>query len=204
MTWVDALVLLVLACSALLAFLRGFVREALGVCAWAGAFYVAILTPMGGLAEPALRKLINNPEIAYWASRGLIFLAGLIVYSIIAGLIARTVRRSALGGLDRTMGLLFGILRGAVLVSAAYIAAGLVFSVAQWPDAVLQARSLPYAYQGARWIADQLPPDYTPRVDPPPTGVPTRAGDLLQSAPHGYALGGRQPGRSGPGDQESR
>ena len=96
MTWVDALVLLVLACSALLAFMRGFVREALGVCAWVGAFYVAIMTPMGGIAEPALRKLISNPEVVYWVSRGVIFLIGLIINALAPRFAGTSDRRQAL------------------------------------------------------------------------------------------------------------
>jgi len=188
MTWVDAVVLLILACSALLAFLRGFVREALGLCAWVGAAYVGMA--LFGAAQPEARRLIGNTEIADPVAFGVVFLVALIAFSIIASLVARVVRMSALGGLDRTIGLLFGILRGAVVVSATYIAAGLVFSVAQWPDAVLHARSLPLAYQGARWIVDQLPPDYAPKLDPPPAGTQTRSGALLQSAPHGFALKG--------------
>jgi membrane protein required for colicin V production len=202
MTWVDAVVLLILAVSGLLAFMRGFVREALGGGAWVGAIYAAMA--LFGPAQAQARRMIANTEIADPVAFGVVFLIALIVLSIIASVIARAVRMSALGGLDRTMGLLFGILRGAVIVSATYIAAGLVFSVAQWPDAVLQARSLPFAYQGARWIAEQMPPDYTPKVEAPPSVAPTRSGALLQSAPHGFALGGRPPGERGSGDQESR
>ena len=84
------------------------------------------------------------------------------------------------------MGLLFGVLRGAAVVSATYIAAGLLFSVSQWPDAVLQARLLPYAYDGARMIAAEVPTAYAPKVDPPPGVTPT-SGALLQRTPHGFA-----------------
>jgi membrane protein required for colicin V production len=196
MSWVDALVLLVLACSALIAFMRGFVREALGLCAWAGAIYVAIA--LFAAARPQARHLISNPDIADPVAFGVVFLLALIVFSVLAGLAARMVRGSGLGGLDRTIGLLFGLLRGAVLVSATYIAAGWVFPVAQWPDVVLRARSLPYAYQGARWIVTQVPPPYAPKLAEPPEVGPENSGELLQPAPHGTALGGRTPA-----DQES-
>jgi membrane protein required for colicin V production len=197
MSWVDALVLLVLACSALFAFLRGFVREALGICAWAGAIYVAIA--LFGAARPEARHLISNPEVADPVAFGVVFLVALIVFSVIAGIISRMVRGSGLGGLDRTIGLLFGIVRGAALVCLAYIGTGWVFPVAQWPDVVLRARSLPYAYAGAQWIVAQVPREYAPRLAEPPEVPPAQLGELLQPAPHGTALGGHEQA-----DRESR
>ena len=191
MTWVDAIVVLVLACSALMAFLRGFIREALGVCAWVGAVYVAIT--MFGAAQPEVRRMVQNPEIADPIAFGIVFLFALIGFSIIASLVGRMVRLSALSTLDRTIGLLFGVLRGALLVSGAYIGAGLVFATGMWPEAVLESRTLPYAYEGAQWIAAQMPSGYTPKVDPPPPAVATNSNDLMQSPPQGFALDGRKP-----------
>lgn len=196
MNWVDALVLLVLACSALLAFLRGFVREALGICAWAGAIYLAIV--LFPAARPEARHLISNPEVADPVAFGVVFLLALIALSLIAGAIAGVVRGSGLGGLDRTIGLLFGILRGAVLVCILYVAAGWVFPVAQWPDVVLRARALPYAYAGAQWIVAQVPRPYAPHLAEPPEVAPAESDQLLQPAPHGTALGS-----SPPADRES-
>jgi membrane protein required for colicin V production len=194
MTWVDAVVLLILAGSALFAFLRGFVREALGLCAWVGAVYFAVF--YAPAARPEALRLTGNPEFADPAAFAAVFLIALIVFSVIAGLLARLVRSTGLGALDRTIGLLYGLIRGAALVSLAYIAAGLLVAVSQWPGAVLQARSLPLAYAGARWIAQELPPRYAPKVAPPPD-APIREGSLLQSAPHGYAW----PSGHGTGDQ---
>jgi len=75
--------------------------------------------------------------------------------------IGALVRASVLGGLDRTLGLVFGIARGAALVVFAYIAVGMVIPIDHWPDAVLKARALPLAYQGppGRWR------DYRQRAD---------------------------------------
>jgi membrane protein required for colicin V production len=199
MTWVDAIVLLILAISGVLALMRGFVREALGLAAWGGAIWAAVA--FFPAAQPHARHFIANPEVADPVAFGAVFVVALIVLSIFAGLVARGVRVSALGGLDRTLGLLFGVLRGAVLVAATYMIGALLFAVGQWPDAVLQARSLPFAYQGALWIAAELPPAYAPRLAPPPGVSVTDSGALLQTIPRGFARG--EPRRQ-PDDQESR
>jgi len=189
MTWVDACVLAVLVISALLAFLRGFVREALGVAAWIGAAYVAYLAfPW---VEPHVRRWIPDVGIADPVALGVVFVIVLILFSLLAGRIGRSVRRSPLGGLDRTFGLVFGLARGAALVIAAYIIAQRVVPVERWPEPVLQARALPLTYRGAGWVVAKLPPQYRPNLEPPPMERPTRAADLLHATPQGYALSSR-------------
>jgi membrane protein required for colicin V production len=189
MNWVDLVVLGVLAVSAALAFLRGFLREALGLLAWIGAVFLAVrMTPA---VVPHAARLLDNAEVAEPASFAVVFLVALIVLSIVAGLVARSFRAAGVGGLDRTVGLLFGVLRGATVVSAAYLLAGLVFAPRTWPDPVLQARSLDPAYHGARFIASLLPARFSPNVAAPPeTDAPE--GALLQATPRGSAMS-RQP-----------
>jgi membrane protein required for colicin V production len=85
-----------------------------------------------------------------------------------------------LGGLDRSLGVLFGIARGVLLIIVAYIGGGMVIAPEHWPGPVRAARSVQYAYEGAAWLAGQLPQAYRPQVPLPPVGVQTRAADLLQ------------------------
>lgn len=163
MTWVDGVVLGVLLISAVVAFFRGFVRESLGIGAWAGAIVLALL------AEPTTRPLaeqyIQPPWLATGIAVGAVFLIVLVVLKIVIAWIARKVQRSMLGGIDRALGALFGLARGAFIVILAYIVGGLVLPAAdQWPDPVRQARSLPYAADGARWVVARLPPDFRPRL----------------------------------------
>ena len=118
-----------------------------------------------------------------------IFLVALVVLLPIAGVIGRAVRNSQVGGLDRTLGLVFGLVRGAALVIIAYIGAGMVLPVNQWPEPVQQARLLWPAFVGARWTVDHLPSSYRPRVYTPPSGRATTAQVLMQPTPHGSAIG---------------
>ena len=188
MTWVDLVILGVLAISGLLAFMRGFVREVLGIAAWIAAAALAVW------ANPRLvptfeRWLPNQSGFAQPVAFGVVFLLALIVLLLICHVIGRAVRRSALGGLDRSLGLLFGLARGAVLVVLAYIIVGLAVPVDEWPPQVVQARAMPLAYQGAVWAAHWLPAQYRPRLYAPPGGRTATEAELLRATPQGRALG---------------
>jgi len=193
---VDLAVLGVLGVSALLAFMRGLVREVLGIGAWVGA--IAAAFEGLPLTRPIVRNWMTAPEWVDPIAFASVFLISLIVLSLIARVIGRQVRGSALGGLDRTLGLVFGVARGAALVIIAYIIGGWAVPVERWPDPVLEARSLGPAFEGAKWAARQLPENYQPHVNPPPAGRQTSAEALLHALPQGTATGrtaGRQPVR---------
>jgi len=187
MTWVDLAVIGVLAASALLAFLRGFAREVLGIGAWAGAIAAGVL--LFPLARPHVRALLGQPDLVDPVTFGVIFVITLVVLLLISHWIANLVRGSVLDGLDRGLGLLFGLARGAVLVVIAYIAGGIVIPVDRWPPPVIQARALPLAYDGASWAVDRLPQAYRPRLYAPPPGREAAAGDMAPAAPERRATG---------------
>lgn len=192
MNWVDIVILAVLAVSALLAFLRGFVHEVLHIGAWVGA---AIVGFWGyPLARPRfatwLASLgVNNVDAVNAITGAALFLVTLFVLMLLCRWIGALVRASVLGGVDRSLGLVFGIARGAVLVVAAYIAAGWAIPVANWPAPVLQARSLPFVYDGATWAIAHLPANLRPSLASPPTGPVPGLNALMHSIPQGSALG---------------
>ncbi len=173
--------------SGLLAFMRGFVREVLGIGAWVGAGLFAIWA--FPFVKERFHGWIANPDIADPVAFGAMFLVALLFLSVVAGMIGSVIRGSVLGGIDRTLGVAFGVVRGAALVAFAYIAAGMIVTADRWPEPVLQARSLPYAYQGATWAVSLLPEEYRPRVTAPPVGREARAIDLLHATPQGRAQG---------------
>jgi membrane protein required for colicin V production len=180
-------VLAVVAVSAIVAFSRGVVREVLGIAAWVGAFFFASATV--GMVRETVRGWIGNPDIADPAAYAGMFLLGLVVLSIVVGVVGGAVRTSFLGGVDRTLGVVFGIARGAVLVAALYVVSSWVVTADRWPPAVAQSRSLPYAYDLATWIAKFLPTEYRPSIPVPPEGHQTTAAELLHATPQGYATG---------------
>ena len=171
MNWVDAVMLAVIALSALAGFLRGFAREALGLAAWIAAALLASRCYAAGL--PLARRWIDDAQLADVVCFVIVFVVILIALSVLAGLLSRLVRFSVLGGIDRVLGAGFGILRGAVLLVLAFIVLGVVVAPEHWPDPVREARSLPYLHAGAsyalarapeRWRPDlpQLAPDAAP------------------------------------------
>jgi membrane protein required for colicin V production len=161
MTWVDGVVLAVLLISAGLAYFRGMVREVLGVGAWVGAAIAGLL------GAPAVTPMLEAHVQPDWLASGLavggVFLVVLVVLKLLIHWIAGHVQRSALGGVDRALGVVFGLARGAFIVVLAYIVGGLaVPAMERWPDPVREARSLPPTADAARWVVEKLPPDFRP------------------------------------------
>lgn len=191
MNLVDLIVLAVIAVSALLGLSRGFVREILGLGSWLLAGYGALR--FGPALLPFMNRTLDNPDIAGIAAYGTAFILLLIVLSLLSNMVGSVVRVSALGGLDRTLGLLFGMARGAIVLIAAYILGGVVLPHAEsWPPQIRQARTIPLLYDGAFWASGFLPPQYRPTIAAPP-GDTTTSADLLQVSPEGRALGPRLP-----------
>lgn len=153
---VDIVVLVILVISAALAFFRGFVHEVLGIGAWIGAVLVAIY----GLprVQPLARQYIPIDWVADLSAAIGIFLVMLIVLSFITALIARRVQDSALNTLDRSLGFLFGLLRGGVIVVVLYMAASWLVPPEKQPPWVKQARSMPVIEQGAETLVALVPP----------------------------------------------
>ncbi|QIE44546.1 CvpA family protein [Pseudohalocynthiibacter aestuariivivens] len=124
-TIIDGVVALVIVLSALLAYSRGFVREALAIAGWIVAGIVAfIFAPQ---VEPLVKEIpvvgdfiADSCELSMIGAFAIVFALALIVASLITPLFSSLVQRSALGGLDQGIGFLFGVARGVLLVAVAY------------------------------------------------------------------------------------
>lgn len=164
----DIVVIAVVLISALLAFFRGFVQEVLAIAAWVGAGFAAVW----GLpaARPQFRTLVHPEWLADAVAAGVIFLVTLLILALITHAISKRVRESALGAVDRSLGVLFGIARGAVIAVVAFIVLSLVFpppAVVQKvdgvakdsrPEFIREARTLPLLTQGADYARSIMPP----------------------------------------------
>ena len=124
-TIIDGVVALVIVLSALLAYSRGFVREALAIAGWIVAGLLAfIFAPQ---VEPLVKEvpvigdfIADSCELSMIAAFTVVFAVALIVASFITPLFSSLVQRSALGGLDQGLGFIFGVARGILLVAIAY------------------------------------------------------------------------------------
>ncbi len=169
---VDILVALVMLISALLALSRGAVREVLGVSAWVGAALVAVFAFPHVRPYPRQWVADNWPELdlgetlADAGTALVLFLVALIVFTIVNQMISGYVQRSRMGALDRSIGFIFGLLRGAVLVCLAYML--FVWAVKEPEDRppwVEEAKAMPYIQMGAEMIRQIAPEELRSRTE---------------------------------------
>src|SRR5712692_8782877 len=151
----DLGVVAVVVLSAIFAFARGFVREALSIVAWVGA---AAITLKGfDWVYAQLDPRIHNPLLSQVIAGFGLFVISLIVLTILTGVIARTVRASGLSPIDRTLGFIFGLARGAFLVCLAYLLLDVSVQPSDWPSWIREAKSEPYLHEGADVLRGFLP-----------------------------------------------
>lgn len=125
-TLVDGGVAILIVISAILAYSRGLVREALAILGWVGAAVLAY--SFAAQVQPFVKEvpvvgdfLSTNCELSLIAAFAAVFAAGLVIASLFAPLLSSVVQRSILGGLDQGLGFLFGVLRGVLLVAIGFI-----------------------------------------------------------------------------------
>ncbi|WP_366654604.1 CvpA family protein [Fodinicurvata sp. EGI_FJ10296] len=156
MTPGDIAVLGILFVSAILAFFRGFTREVLAIAGWVGAALVTLYT--FPVASDVARTYISMDLLADIVGGTVVFIVTLIVLSIICHYIARLVTGSAINAIDRSLGFLFGLLRGAALVSLGYLVIVWFFpDPASRPDWVADARSEAMVARGAAILVSVVP-----------------------------------------------
>lgn len=157
LTWLDILLIGIMLVSGLLAMMRGFLREALAVLAWIGALVATwVMYPI--LKQP-VRDKIDPDYLADILVIAGVFIFVLVVISIVTMRFSDVVLESRVGALDRTLGFLFGLLRGFVLVVIAYLFFAWLVSPAQRPQWVQTARSLPVIVATGDYIRAVLPED---------------------------------------------
>jgi len=124
----DYIVLTVIVLSALLALLRGFVRELFSLVAWVGAYFASI--KLYALAIPLSKHYIKNTQVAEWGAMAIVFVAALVVLSVIGYFICRLIKGKTLTAIDRVLGFFYGLARGVLVVSLVYLGAVMIL----WPD----------------------------------------------------------------------
>lgn len=125
-TLVDAVVAGVIILSAVLAYSRGFVREAMAIAGWIGAAVLAFI--FAPSAQPLIKEipvvgdfLKDSCELSIIAAFAAVFAVGLVIAALFTPLFSAAVQRSALGGIDQGLGFLFGVARGVLLVGIAFL-----------------------------------------------------------------------------------
>jgi membrane protein required for colicin V production len=163
MNALDFCVVGVIILSGLFAFARGFVRECLSIASWLAAT-AAALAALPYL-RPFAERFVPRGAIADAVAAGVAFLVTLVVLSIVAGMVSRRVKHSSLSALDRTLGLVFGLVRGVIVVSVGFVALSFALpaSGAQ-PQWVAQSRTAPLFANLAKELGRYVPDSIRQRV----------------------------------------
>ena len=156
-TLLDIILIGVMMISALLAMIRGFMREVLSIAAW----LIAALVTLYSFSKllPVAKTYFNNDIVAYAIVIGGTFLGTLLVVSVITVRFSDMVLDSRVGALDRTMGFLFGLARGLVIVVVAFLFFAWLVPDRSQPEWVRSAKSRVVLQGTGDWLMSMLPED---------------------------------------------
>jgi len=153
----DIILLVVMLVSAVLAMVRGFMREVLSITAWVLAA-AATLYSYGKLL-PLAKDYFKNDIVAAVIVVGGVFLVTLLIVSVLTIRVSDMVLDSRVGALDRTLGFLFGLARGLIIVVIAYMFFDWLVPDRSKPDWVMHAKSKFVLSSTGDWLKAQLPDD---------------------------------------------
>jgi len=134
---------------------RGFMREILSIASWAAAAGVTLYFQKSLL--PIAKQQFTNDYVATGVVIGGLFLGTLLIVSIITIKISDTILDSRIGALDRTLGFLFGLGRGLVIVVVAFMFLTWLVPGPRQPEWVAKAKSKVVLQSTGDWLVAQLP-----------------------------------------------
>src|SRR6202163_1909802 len=187
-TLLDVILIGVMLISAVLAMIRGFMREILSIAAWILAA-VAILYSYGKLL-PYAKSYVNNDIVATGAVVAGTFLLTLLVVSVVTVRISDMILDSRVGALDRTLGFLFGLARGLIIVVVAFLFFAWLVPDRSQPEWVKSAKSRVVLQSTGQWLMSMLPDDPESTIlrrlkrpkpedqDSPPDAAPDQKSEL--------------------------
>jgi membrane protein required for colicin V production len=173
MNFTDYVVIGAVLISAVVGAMRGFMREAVALVTWIIALFFA--WHFSDLIEPHLGGLLAGSTVKPWAARIIIVVIILLIGAAVGSLLGRFVRLSMFSAMDRFLGLVFGLLRGAVLLGVFVILAQLLrLDGEHW---WLQSRLIPYGESVANALRTMVGAErvhrtggVTASIDSPPVG----------------------------------
>ncbi len=162
---VDCVLLGLLALSALLGAVRGLVVEVLSLVVWIAAFWLAFM--YGAQVTVLFAAQVHDPAARLFLAYAVVFIAALIVGSVVTWLVGKLVHSVGLGGVDRVFGLVFGLLRGIALGCVLVLVLGFTGlpQEASWRSSPL----IPEYQRGAVWMKAWLPATVAAQVSYAPT-----------------------------------
>ncbi len=156
-TLLDIVLIVVMLISGLLAMVRGFMREVLSITAWILAAAVTLYSY--GKLLPYAKEYFNSDLVAAIAVVGGVFVITLLVVSVLTIRVSDMVLDSRVGALDRTLGFLFGLGRGLIIVVVAFQFFIWLVPDHSQPEWVRGAKSRVVLTGTGQWLLSMLPED---------------------------------------------
>jgi membrane protein required for colicin V production len=116
MNWADWTIVAIVGVSSLISLTRGFVREAISLVIWALAFFIAL--SFHERLAVLLQDSVQSASLRYIFSFAALFVATLVLGSMVKYLLAELVKVAGLRSTDRLLGTVFGLGRGIIIVMA--------------------------------------------------------------------------------------
>jgi membrane protein required for colicin V production len=165
---VDIIILAIIGVSCLMGVFRGLVKEALSLAFWIGAAVLA--SAFSDALAARLAGTIDNPVARQVAAFILIFVFTVFAGGLISNLISKLMSKAGLGGVDRALGGLFGVIRGVVIVTVIVMLTGsLEMTRAIYGDSILT----PYIMVLADFFLNLfgMEPPQAPEINAPALGA---------------------------------
>ena len=156
-SYLDVAVIIAVVTSGLLAMLRGFTREVLAILSWVVAAAAAYYLYPNAL--PYVTPYISKSEIALAAAIAAVFFISLVLVSLVTVKLSDMILDSKIGALDRTLGFVFGAVRGLLLAIVAFVFYSWLVSEANQPTWVRNAHIKPILQAGGEKLRELLPDD---------------------------------------------
>ncbi|MGB3838186.1 CvpA family protein [Rhodanobacter sp. UC4451_H18] len=180
MNWLDGIILAILALSVLIGLMRGLVAEVLSLATWIAAFWMAAV--FGPDVAALFQNSISLPMARIGLGYAICFFGILLLGMLVRFAARRLIWSTGLTGVDRVLGVLFGFVRGALVVTILVFLVGLTAVTREpwWQQSVL----LPQFQVAAAWLGQNIPASVGDHLHP------DAVLDKLKSAPvlpHGPA-----------------
>ncbi len=161
MTWFDYAVIAIVGISILLSVVHGLVRELLSLASWVAAFVLAQM--FAADVATLLPAALAHPSARLLAGFLCVFLAVLILMTLLAIAVSGLIRTAGLGLADRALGAVFGLARGLAIVMIAVLLSGLTALPRQaaWRQAMLSEPLVSLA----NWVKVWLPEDMAKHIN---------------------------------------
>ena len=155
----DLIVAAIVLLSGVLAFMHGLLREVLGIGVWIGASASSVA--FYSLAREPVGLYIPSPLVADAAAGALLFIGTFLILAIVSRAISRAFESGdGLGAINRSLGLMFGLARGAIIVVVAYLALAWTIPERDHPEWVTEAKTMPLIKEASAMLEQALPEEW--------------------------------------------